>query len=62
MKEDLIKLLRRQWVTPAIALHKVGCMSLSQRCGEFRKSGIKVVSQWVKANGKRFKKYTILKG
>lgn len=37
MKSQLLKLLLKQWVTPYIALDKVGCMSLSQRCGEFQR-------------------------
>ena len=35
MKQALMQLLLKQWVTPLDALNKVGCMSLSQRCGEF---------------------------
>lgn len=35
MKQRLLALLLKQWVTPLDALNKVGCMSLSQRCGEF---------------------------
>jgi len=37
MKQNLMALLLKQWVTPLDALNKVGCMSLSQRCGEIRK-------------------------
>lgn len=36
MKQELLKLLLREWTTPISALNKVGCMSLSQRCGELR--------------------------
>jgi len=62
MKEALIRLLRRQWVSPIDALRHVGCMSLSQRCGELRRSGVNVVSRWVHANGKKFKAYRIVRG
>lgn len=62
MKAELIRLLQRQWVSPLDALQKVGCMSLSQRCGELRRGGVNVVSRWVQANGKRFKAYRIVRG
>lgn len=61
MKQELISLLRRQWVTPLDALQKVGCMSLSQRCGELRKEGVNVVDRWVSQGSKRFKAYKIVK-
>jgi hypothetical protein len=37
MKADLLALLLTEWVTPATALRKVRCFSLSQRCGEMRR-------------------------
>lgn len=60
MKEQLIKLLRRQWVSPIEALNKVQCMSLSQRCGELRRDGVNVISKWVSSGSKRFKSYRIV--
>lgn len=60
MKAQLIKLLQRQWVTPLIALQEVGCLSLSQRCGELRRDGVLVADKWVSSNGKRFKAYRIV--
>lgn len=60
MKAQLIRLLQRQWVSPLDALNKVGCMSLSQRCGEFRRAGINITSRWVQSNGKRYKAYRIV--
>ena len=35
----LLQLLRRQWVTPLVALQKVGLLSLSQRISRFRSRG-----------------------
>lgn len=61
MKEELIRLLRRKWVSPVTALREVGCMSLSQRCGELRRAGVNVVSRWEQKGGKRWKVYTIVK-
>lgn len=61
MKAKLLKLLRQMWVTPLIALDRADCMSLSQRCGEFRRAGIKVLDKWVDlANGKRVKAYRVV--
>lgn len=62
MKAELIRLLQRQWVSPIDALKHVGCMSLSQRCGELRRAGVNVASRWVQSNGKRFKAYRIVRG
>lgn len=61
MKPALIKLLTRKWVTPLIALNEVNCLSLSQRCGELRRTGVNVASRWVEtATGKRVKAYKIV--
>jgi len=74
MKQNLMALLLKQWVTPITALEKVGCMSLSQRCGEFTAERTKCIlygnarlppyidSKWVKLpNGKRVKAYRAIK-
>lgn len=74
MKQALMKLLLKQWVTPLDALNKVGCMSLSQRCGEIRRDeryaivqpggemAPRIVSKWVKLpSGKRVKAYRAIK-
>lgn len=61
VKQELISLLRRQWVSPLDALNRIGCMSLSQRCGELRRDGVNVVDKWVSKGGKRFKAYRIAK-
>lgn len=61
MKTDLFNLLRRQWVTPLVALEKAACLSLSQRCGDFRREGAIVLDKWVKTpTGKRVKAYRIV--
>ena len=60
MKAQLIKLLERRWVTPLIALQQVGCLSLSQRCGELRRDGVRVADKWISSNGKRYKAYRIV--
>lgn len=61
MRQDLLQLLKRQWVTPLIALEKAHCLSLSQRCGQFRREGMKVVDKWVDLpNGKRVESYRVV--
>jgi hypothetical protein len=37
MREDLMKRLLKGWCTPYDALRDCGCLSLSQRCGEFQR-------------------------
>lgn len=60
MKTQLLALLKKQWVTPLIALEKVNCLSLSQRAGSFRRDGINVVSKWVTTpSGKKVKAYRV---
>jgi hypothetical protein len=60
MRDRLLALLQREWVTPLEALQQCGCLSLSQRCGEFRREGIRVSDRWVDLpNGKRVKAYRV---
>lgn len=61
MKRRLLNLLKTRYITPLDALRHVGCLSLSQRCGELRRAGIKVADKWVKlGNGKRVKAYKVV--
>lgn len=61
MQAELFQTLKRQWLTPLEALRMCNCLSLSQRCGEFRRQGHAVMDRWVKlANGKRVKQYRIV--
>jgi len=60
MSDRLLTLLKRRWVTPLDALHLASCLSLSQRCGEFRRAGMKVLDKWVQLDGgKRVKAYRL---
>ncbi len=62
MKAELIALLQKRWVTPLEALEMARCLSLSQRVGEMRRSGINVLDKWVTLHsGKRIKAYRIPK-
>lgn len=57
-----IELLRKGWQTPLSCAMAGGCLSLSQRCGEFFRDGINVQSKWVKTSGgSRVKAYRIVK-
>jgi len=60
--DTIHRLLRRRWLTPLSALQLAGCLSLSQRCGELRRSGVNVISKWVRVGAKRVKAYTIARG
>lgn len=58
----LLELLKRQWVTPLVALEKVKILSLSQRCGQFRRAGHVVLDKWVKtSSGSKVKAYRLVK-
>lgn len=60
MEARLLKLLKRRYVTPLDALSAVGCLSLSQRCGEFARDGVNIVKKWVALpNGKRVRAYKV---
>ena len=61
MKRDLLSLLARKWVTPLVALHECGCLSLAQRVSEWRASGLDIADKWEAANGKRFKAYKLIR-
>ncbi len=62
MTQNLERTLRRHWLTPITALELCGCLSLSQRCGQFRRAGLKVLDRWVDLpSGKRVKSYRIAK-
>ena len=61
MHQELLELLKTQWVTPVDALQKAHCFSLSQRCGEFRRAGVNVLDKWVKTDsGKKVKAYKVV--
>jgi len=60
MRDTLHNALKRRWMTPLDALHMCGCLSLSQRCGELRRAGVRVQDKWVcLPSGKRVKAYRI---
>ena len=58
-KAALLALLGRQWVTPQIALAKVGCMSLAQRVSEWRRMGVEFDQRVLVAGRSRFAAYRL---
>ncbi len=59
----LLKLLKRQWITPLECLEQCGLMTLSQRVSEFRRDGLTIIDKWVEtSSGSRVKAYRLLKG
>lgn len=61
MQDRLIELLKSEWLTPLEALHKAGCMSLSQRAGDLGRMGMSIEKRWVDLpNGKRVMSYRIV--
>lgn len=57
MTQTLQTGLKRRWISPLVALRDFGCLSLSQRCGEMKRAGVKIADRWVSENGKRWKEY-----
>jgi hypothetical protein len=58
MEAQLLRLLKRKWVSPLDALREAGCMSLAQRVSEWRAAGIDIRDKWIELNGgKRVKAY-----
>jgi hypothetical protein len=58
--DRLQKLMRRRWVSGAVAFKECGLLSLSQRAGQLRRMGVKVIDRWaVSPAGARFKEYRI---
>jgi hypothetical protein len=61
MTQDLVSLLKNQWITPIDALMRANCLSLSQRAGEMARAGYRVEKKWRDlGNGKRVMSYRIV--
>jgi hypothetical protein len=59
-KEVTLSLLRRGWTTALECAQAGGCLSLSQRVGEFRRAGVSVIDKWITTpSGARIKAYRI---
>lgn len=61
-KAQLLKLLKRQYVTPLECLQQCGLMTLSQRVSEWRRAGYVIGDRWViTGTGSKVKAYKVLK-
>jgi hypothetical protein len=56
-----LELLRKGWTTPLQSAMQGGCMSLSQRVGEFKRAGVHIADKWVDTGGARVKAYRVMK-
>ncbi len=58
---QLYDLMKLGWVSPTIALEKVGCFRLAARVHDLRhKFNVEVDDRWVEGqNGKRWKEYRV---
>ena len=60
--ERTVQLLKRGWLTALQSAEQGGCMSLSQRVGQLRRSGVEIADKWVvMPSGARIKAYRISK-
>ena len=60
-KQKTLALLRKGWTTALQSAQAGGCLSLSQRCGEFRRDGMTVLDKWVETDGgARIKAYRVI--
>jgi hypothetical protein len=60
-KQRTIQMLERGWLTALASAQMGGCLSLSQRVGELKRSGVTVIDKWVTTNdGARVKAYRIV--
>ena len=60
-KAALLALLRKQYVTPLIALHHCRILSLSQRISNWRAQGYEFAQRVVECDGSRVAAYKFLK-
>jgi hypothetical protein len=58
-KQALLTALRQRWLTPLEAAQQVGVFALSQRVGEFKREGHKIVDRWVDTGAARVKAYHV---
>lgn len=60
-KAALLALLRRQYVTPLIALRECGILSLAQRISNWRSDGYEFAQRVVECDGSRVASYKLTK-
>jgi len=61
MTANLIALLKKRWVSPQVALQRVGCFSLAQRISRDIKPFYKVEKRWLqRVDGRPVREYRIV--
>jgi hypothetical protein len=60
--EQILEHLRKATITPIEAAKKYGIMCLAERVRDLKEKGHKILTTIVKENGKRFARYSLIKG
>jgi len=59
---DILAYMQKKPITPLDALKKFGCLRLAARINDLRDAGHFVKTDIVKKNGKKFARYSLIKG
>ena len=59
---DILAYMRKKPITPLDALKKFGCLRLAARINDLRDAGHFVRTDIVRKNGKKFARYSLIKG
>ena len=59
---DILAYMRKKPITPLDALKKFGCLRLAARINDLRDAGHFVKTDIVSKNGKKFARYSLIKG
>ena len=57
-KQDIIKALKKGWISPLDALKQVGTMKLATRVGELKREGYLILDKWHPS--KKYKLYKLV--
>lgn len=57
----LIKMMKRCWVSPLLALSEAGCMRFGARIQEIKEDGVSLEERWTecKKTGKAYKEFRV---
>ena len=59
---DILAYMQKKPITPLDALKKFGCLRLAARINDLRDAGHFVRTDIVRKNGKKFARYSLIKG
>lgn len=58
----LMRLMKKRWVTPLVALEAAGCLRLGARVFDMKENGTRFEEKWVETkSGKRVKAFRLAK-